>query len=68
MEIKEIRDNGEFVVVLDTTTEPIERTYSIDFLRQQKIDIVKSIDEFVSQRNIELDEINMLIEAYENGL
>lgn len=67
MEITEIKDNGEFTVLVETTTEPIERTYNIDFLRKQKIEIVKSMDDFVSKRNKELDEINTLIEIYENN-
>lgn len=67
MEITEIKDNGEFTVVVSTTTEPIERTYNIDFLRKQKINIVKSMDDFISKRNKELDEINTLIEVYENN-
>jgi hypothetical protein len=67
MEITEIKDNGEFTVLVETTTEPIERTYNIDFLRKQKIEIVKSMDDFISKRNKELDEINTLIEIYENN-
>ena len=68
MEITEIKDNGEFTVLVETTTEPVERTYSIDFLRNQKIQIVKSMDDFVSNRNKELDEINTLIETYESHM
>ena len=64
MEIIKLTE-GRFKVITPTSTIPMETTYSIDFLLQQRIDIQRSIDNYVSQRNIELVEVNKLIQAYE---
>jgi hypothetical protein len=38
-----------------------EKTYDLDFLKQQEIDIIRQIDEFVALREKELLEVRTLI-------
>jgi len=54
-----------------SVTKPVEvkeetHEYSLDFLKQQEIDIQKQADDFASARQIELDEVRELIIQCEN--
>jgi len=49
--------------------EPIKTVYSIDFLKEQEISILKSMNEQITQRQKELDEVRaLLVEAEKLGL
>ena len=66
--IYEIVD-GKLQVSKDIETKPEVNLYSLDFLKNQEIDIIKQRDDFVELRNQELTEVRTLIyEAEKQGL
>jgi len=67
--INKIDDSTMEVIKDAPVVEKITTTYNIDFLKQQELDILKSMNDFVAQRQVELDEVRALIvEADKLGL
>jgi len=54
-------DETTIKVVKPVEVQSEEKTYDLDFLRQQEIDILKQKNDFVEARNKELAEVRDLI-------
>jgi hypothetical protein len=61
--------DGKLQVSKDIETKPEVNLYSLEFLKNQEIDIMKQRDDFLTLRNQELAEVRTLIyEAEKQGL
>ena len=69
MNTKKINDSVMEVTKDAPVVVPMVTNYNIDFLHQQELDILKSMNDFVARRQGELDEVRGLIaEAEKLGL
>lgn len=69
MQTEKINDSEMLVTKDAVVAEPTKNTYSIDFLKKQELDILKQMNDFVEQRQKELEEVRSLIgEADKLGL
>jgi len=64
--INKIDDSTIEVIKNAPVLEPVRTTYSIDFLKSQELSILKSMNDFVTQRQVELEEVRVLITEAEN--
>lgn len=60
------KSDSEMEVIKEAiVAEPVVQVYNIDFLKEQEVNILKSMNEQVSQRQKELEEVRALIEQAE---
>lgn len=59
-------NNSEMKVIKDAPiVVPVESTYSIDFLKQQELGILKQMNDYIATRQTELAEVRELISQAE---
>jgi hypothetical protein len=63
---EKLTESSMSVVKEAPVVEPITTTYTIDFLKQQELDILKSMNDFIAKRQVELDEVRALIAEADN--
>jgi len=54
-------DDTTIKVTKEVEIKTEEKTYDLDFLRQQEVNILKQKNDFVEARNVELEEVRLLI-------
>jgi hypothetical protein len=67
MQINKINDMEIEVTKETPVVEPVKTVYNLDFLYSQRESIVKSANDFVALRQVELDEVNALIAGAESA-
>lgn len=59
--ITKIDDSTLEVTKEAVVLEPVVNSYTIDFLKKQELDILKQMNDYITQRQKELDEVRVLI-------
>ena len=66
MQVNKISDT-EFEVIKEVPVpETVSTKYSIDFLKNQEFNIIKSMNDFIDARKKELEEVRALLTEAEN--
>lgn len=66
MEAVKIDDSSFEVTKEAVVAEPVKQVYNIDFLKEQEVSILKSMNEQIAQRQTELDNVRALIAQAES--